>query len=429
MEFLTFHAAVLWCRLLRGVDQEGAVWFSSEMKGLHDACVTFGEVLPGQYWDSQRDGRDEHGKPNFQQWYTPAWHDPSNVPTAQLDLEALRSKLIASVDQHLMSDVPLGVLLSGGLDSSLIASITMRLLRERNPDAQLHSFSVGLETSPDLAAARVVAKYLGTVHHEIVFTVEQGLDAIPEVVKSLETFDVTTLRAGTPMWLLGRRVKSLGFGVVLSGEGSDEIFGGYAYFKRCPDATELHAETVRKLKALHMYDNLRANKAMAAWGVEARVPFLSVEFLQHAMEQISPSDKMCGLAAAGRIEKWALREAFKGFLPEEILWRVKDQMSDAVGTAHVDAIKTHSGKLITPEQMDKARYRFPHNTPPNKEAYWFRSLFEDCYPGKCAADCVPGGPSVSCSSSAALAWHPSLRECIDPSGRAIRGEHPAAFLR
>lgn len=323
-----------------------------------------------------------------------------------------------------MSDVPWGVLLSGGLDSSLLTALARRLKERRieGPGAgwrELHSFAVGLEGSPDLAAARRAAEAIGTVHHEVVFTLQEGLDALREVIWHLETFDVTTVRAATPMYLMARRIRAMGIKMVLTGEGSDEIFGGYLYFHKAPNARELHAETVRKLDALHKFDCLRANKAMAAWGVEARVPFLARDFLDVAMG-FDPEAKM---VKAGRIEKHVLREAFRGVVPDAILWRQKEQFSDGVGYGWIDGLRAHAERTVSGRELARARFRFPRNTPRTKEAYVYRAIFEEHFPGDDAVACVPEGPSIACSSPAAIAWEASFAENPDPSGRAVRGVH------
>ncbi|SUG67231.1 asparagine synthetase B [Salmonella enterica subsp. enterica] len=331
---------------------------------------------------------------------------------------------------HLMSDVPYGVLLSGGLDSSVISAITKKFAARRVEDQerseawwpQLHSFAVGLEGSPDLKAAQEVANHLGTVHHEIHFTVQEGLDAIRDVIYHIETYDVTTIRASTPMYLMSRKIKAMGIKMVLSGEGSDEVFGGYLYFHKAPNAKELHEETVRKLQALHMYDCARANKAMSAWGVEARVPFLDKKFLDVAM-RINPQDKMCG---NGKMEKHVLRECFESYLPASVAWRQKEQFSDGVGYSWIDTLKEVAAKQISDQQLETARFRFPYNTPSSKEAYLYREIFEELFPVPSAAECVPGGPSVACSSAKAIEWDEAFKTMDDPSGRAV-GVHQSAY--
>jgi asparagine synthase (glutamine-hydrolysing) len=335
------------------------------------------------------------------------------------------------VISHLMTDVPYGVLLSGGLDSSIIAALAARHAAMRIEDHEespawwprLHSFAIGLEGSPDLAAAQTAADHIGTVHHGFTFTIQEGLDVIEEVIYHLETYDVTTIRAATPMFLMARKIRAMGIKMVLSGEGADEIFGGYLYFHKAPAPRAFHEETVRKLSRLHSYDCLRANKAMAAWGVEARVPFLDRDFLDVAM-RINPADKMAG---EGRIEKHILRAAFSDLLPESIAWRQKEQFSDGVGYGWIDAVKDHAEEHVNDQQMTRAESRFPFNTPASKEAYLFRSLFERLFPLASAAQTVPGGPTVACSTPEAVLWDRSLQEMNDPSGRAMRAVHQDAY--
>lgn len=410
-----------------GRDADGAMWFASEMKALHDICITFEDFPPGHYYDSRTQ--------SFIKWYTPKWHDETFIPTPELSLTKLRDGLVDAVKRQLMSDVPYGVLLSGGLDSSLIASIAAKLCATRVENdgkspawwPSLHSFSVGLKDSPDLKAARVVADSLKTIHHEYTFTIDEGLNAIHDVIYHLETYDVTTVRAATPMYLMARKIKCLGVKMVLSGEGADEMFGGYLYFHKCPSAAEFQKETVRKLKGLFKFDCLRANKSTAAWGVEARVPFLDREFLDYCMSEIAPKDKLCGRAAGGRIEKWCLREAFKGYLPEEILWRQKEQFSDGVGYSWIDSIKAHAEKKISDQEYANAQFRFPYNTPATKEAYYIRSVFESHFPQQSARECVPGGPSIACSTPTALLWDASFKQFADCSGRSVAGVHESAY--
>jgi len=404
-----------------GRDVDGALWIASEMKALHDVCKTFEDFPPGHYYDSTAGV--------VKKWYEPAWHDEKYMPTKPVDLVELREQLTASVKRQLMADVPYGVLLSGGLDSSLTSAIAMKLIKEENPDAVLHSFSIGLEGSPDLAAAQKVADVIGTEHHGYTFTIEEGLNAYRHVIYHLETYDTTTIRAATPMYLLSRKIASMGIKMVLSGEGADEIFGGYLYFHRCPGTTDMQSELVRKVKGLYKFDCLRANKSTSAWGVEARVPFLDKEFLDYAMNDIRPEDKMCGYKAepANRVEKWALREAFKdGYLPDEVLWRQKEQFSDGVGYSWIDTIKAKAAERISDEQLANAKYRFPHNPPASKESYYIRETFESFYPEPSAAASVPGGPSVACSSSAAVLWDASFTKFADCSGRSV-GVHASAY--
>jgi len=331
----------------------------------------------------------------------------------------------------LMCDVPYGVLLSGGLDSSLLTAIAHTFYRRRVEDGgrseawwpQLHSFAIGLDGSPDLAAARTAADAIGTIHHEYVYTIQEGLDALPDVIQHVETFDVTTIRASTPMYLLARRIKAMGIKMVLTGEGSDEIFGGYLYFHKAPDARAFHAETIRKLDQLHLFDCLRANKSLAAWGIEGRVPFLDRAFLDVAMG-FDAADKMC---SGGRMEKHVLRQAFEGVLPDEILWRQKEQFSDGVGYSWIDSLRDLAGREVTDAQLARAEYRFPVNTPASKEAYFYRSMFEGHFPGEAAASCVPSGMSIACSTEAAIRWDKAFEGHADPSGRAVRGVHRDAY--
>lgn len=409
--------------LYYGYDQHGQLHVASELKGLSEVCVEAAIFPPGHYW--------RRGDPAPVRYYEPRWRDYEAVAGQPADPELIRHALERAVRSHLMCDVPYGVLISGGLDSSLVAAIARKYAARRVEDEgyseawwpRLHSFAVGLEGSPDLAAAREVAKHLDTVHHEVRFTIEEGLDALSDVIWHLETYDVTTVRAATPMYLMARRIRAMGIKMVLSGEGSDELFGGYLYFHKAPNARALHEETVRKLELLHLYDCLRANKAMAAWGVEARVPFLDRHFIDVAMS-IDPAAKLC---RDGRMEKQILREAFRGLIPDSILWRQKEQFSDGVGYRWIDSLKAHAERLVSDEQLETARFRFPYNTPTTKEAYLYRELFARHFPQEWAARTVPGGPSVACSTPAALEWDPSLRAIIDPSGRAVREVHRAAL--
>lgn len=411
-----------------GRDEDGGLWISSELKALSDICVQFEDFPPGYFYDSQSDTKYK--------WYQPPWHDEKYLPTTTLNLPILRQQLESAVSRQLMSDVPYGVLLSGGLDSSLIASIAARICAKRTDHnngsdswwPRLHSFSVGLKDSPDLAAAQRVAAHIGSVHHAFVFTIDDGLNAYDDVIYHLETYDVTTIRAATPMYLMSRKIKAMGVKMVLSGEGADEIFGGYLYFHKCPNISELQQELVRKLKLLYKYDCLRANKATMSWGVEARVPFLDREFLDYSMS-ISPADKLCGVHANGRIEKHILREAFSGtgYLPDDVLWRQKEQFSDGVGYNWIDSIKARAESKISDLQMTNAHLKYPYNTPQTKEAYYIRSVFNKHFPGKSAEQCVPGGPSVACSTPAAIAWDESFRKFADQSGRSVQGVHTSAY--
>jgi asparagine synthase (glutamine-hydrolysing) len=409
--------------LYTGRDEEGNLYVASEMKALVPVCRTVEEFPAGHVLDS------ETGEPR--RWYRRAWREFEAVQGGPADPTLLREALEASVRRQLMTDVPYGVLLSGGLDSSIIAAAAKRFADRRVEEEgrspawwpRLHSFAIGLEGAPDLRAAREAAEHIGTVHHEFHFTVQEGLDALPDVVHHLETYDVTTVRAATPMYLMARRIRAMGIKMVLSGEGADEIFGGYLYFHRAPDARSFHAETVRKLDRLHLFDCLRANKAMAAWGVEARVPFLDREFLDVAMG-VDPAAKMAG---PGRMEKHLLREAFADALPASIAWRQKEQFSDGVGYGWIDSLRAHAEAQVSDRELAGARFRFPHNTPATKEAYFYRSLFAEHFPLDACAECVPGGPSVACSTPEALAWDASLAAVTDPSGRAVRGVHVSAY--
>jgi len=409
--------------LYYGHDRHGQLFVASEMKALMDVCNQVHEFPPGHYWCSNED--------QPRRWYKRDWAQYSTVENAVTDRDALAEALEQSVIKHLMTDVPYGVLLSGGLDSSIIAALaakhaTMRVEDHEQSPAwwpRLHSFAIGLEGSPDLLAAQIAADHIGTVHHGMTFTIQEGLDALDEVIYHLETYDVTSIRAATPMYLLARKIGAMGIKMVLSGEGADEIFGGYLYFHKAPDAQAFHEETVRKLERLHSYDCLRANKAMAAWGVEARVPFLDKEFLDVAMS-INPADKMI---TQGRIEKQILREAFSDMLPQSIAWRQKEQFSDGVGYAWIDAVKDSAEEHVSDAEMARAEGRFPFNTPLSKEAYYFRSMFEQHFPMASAAQTVPGGPTVACSTPEAILWDKALQEMNDPSGRAMRTVHQDAY--
>jgi asparagine synthase (glutamine-hydrolysing) len=411
--------------LYTGHDAHGNLYVASELKALAPACKDAREFPPGHFWLS--------GEAGPQPYYHPDWREFDAVKDAPADRAALRAAFEAAVKSHMMSDVPYGVLLSGGLDSSLVAAIAKKYAARRVDEdekteawwPQLHSFAVGLKESPDLKAAREVAAHIGTVHHEFHFTVQEGIDALSDVIHHLETYDVTTIRASTPMYLMARRIRAMGIKMVLSGEGSDELFGGYLYFHKAPDAKSLHEETVRKLDNLHLFDCLRANKSMSAWGVEARVPFLDRTFIDVAM-RLNPEVKLSG-KQRGRMEKQFLREAFAGYLPDSVLWRQKEQFSDGVGYSWIDSLKAHAAAQVSDQQMASAKFRFPYNTPQTKEAYFYRELFERHYPQPWAAECVPGGPSVACSTAAALEWDPSLKNVVDPSGRAVQAVHNAAY--
>ena len=410
--------------LYMGWDTSGNLFVASELKALEGVCNKIQEFLPGHYLYSK-----ESKEP--QKWYTRDWMNYDAVKDNVSDSAVLRKALEDAVHRQLMSDVPYGVLLSGGLDSSIISAVTKKFAAKRIESAdtqmawypQLHSFAVGLVGSPDLAAARVVATHIGSVHHEINFTIQEGLDAIRDVIYHLETYDVTTVRASTPMYLLARVIKSMGIKMVLSGEGADEIFGGYLYFHKAPDAKSFHEETVRKLSKLHLYDCLRANKSLAAWGIEGRVPFLDKEFMDVAM-RLNPKDKMAG---NGKMEKWILRKAFEDYLPESIAWRQKEQFSDGVGYSWIDTLKTNAAEKVSDEQLANAQFRFAINPPMNKEEYLYRSIFSEHFPSDSAAACVPSVPSVACSTPEALAWDASFKTMNDPSGRAVKSVHNLGY--
>jgi asparagine synthase (glutamine-hydrolysing) len=405
--------------LYMGWDQFGNFYVASELKALEGICNRIEEFLPGHYLYS-KDGV-------MRKWYTRDWMDYSAVKSNSTSIDDLKSALEASVHRQLMSDVPYGVLLSGGLDSSVVSAIAKKYAPRRIESGdkveawwpQLHSFAIGLIGSPDLAAARKVADHIGTVHHEINFTIEEGIDAVRDVIYHIETYDVTSVRASTPMYLMARVIKSMGVKMVLSGEGADEIFGGYLYFHKAPNPKALHEETVRKLSKLHLYDCLRANKSLAAWGVEGRVPFLDKEFLDVAM-RLNPADKM---VTKDRIEKWVLRKAFEDYLPASVAWRQKEQFSDGVGYNWIDSLKALTSKEVSDDQLANAKFRFPINPPMSKEEYYYRSIFSEHFPSNSAAACVPSVPSVACSTAEALAWDASFQNNIDPSGRAVKNVH------
>lgn len=409
--------------LYQGWDQHGNFYVASELKALEGVCNKIDTFAPGHYLYSE-DGSE------LQKWYTREWEDFDAVKDNDTSISAIRESLEAAVHRQLMSDVPYGVLLSGGLDSTIIAAVTAKYATKRveSNDTQdawyprLHSFAVGLEGSPDLAAARKAAEYIGSVHHEIHFTVQEGMDAIRDVIYHLETYDVTTVRASTPMYLLARVIKSMGIKMVLSGEGSDELFGGYLYFHKAPNAQAFHEETVRKLGKLHLYDCLRANKSLMAWGIEGRVPFLDKEFMDVAMT-INPKDKMI---SQERIEKWVLRKAFEDILPPNVAWRQKEQFSDGVGYSWIDSLKAKAEEEVTDEMMKNASFRFPINTPMSKEEYRYRSIFSELFPSDSAAATVPSVPSVACSTPIALEWDEAFKKMNDPSGRAVK-VHETAY--
>ena len=410
--------------MYQGWDKRGNYYVASELKALEGQCSIIEEFLPGKYLYSA-DGE-------VKTWYEREWTSYDAVKDNGFDIDELRKALEDAVHRQLMSDVPYGVLLSGGLDSSVISAIAkkyaaFRIESQGSETAywpQLHSFAVGLVGSPDLAAAQKVADHIGTVHHQIHFTVQEGLDAIRDVIYHLETYDVTTVRASTPMYLLSRVIKSMGVKMVLSGEGADEIFGGYLYFHKAPNARAFHEETVRKLSKLHLYDCLRANKSLAAWGVEGRVPFLDKEFMDVAM-RINPEEKM---AKNGRMEKWVIRKAFEDYLPESVVWRQKEQFSDGVGYNWIDSLKAMVAEKVTDEMMNTSKFRFPINTPMSKEEYFYRSIFTEHFPSDSAASCVPSVPSIACSTPIALEWDASFKNNADPSGRSIGSVHLEGYV-
>jgi asparagine synthase (glutamine-hydrolysing) len=411
--------------LYMGWDKNGTFYVASELKALEGTCTKIELFPPGHYLHSS-DGE-------LKRWYSRDWMEYDAVKDNATSIQEIKEALEAAVHRQLMSDVPYGVLLSGGLDSSVTSAIAKKYAQKRvesgdTTDAwypQLHSFSVGLEGSPDLAAAEKVAKHIGTVHHEIKFTIQEGLDAIKDVVYNLETYDVTTIRASTPMYLMARVIKSMGIKMVLSGEGADELFGGYLYFHKAPNAKEFHEETVRKLSKLHMYDCLRANKSLASWGIEGRVPFLDKEFMDVAM-RINPQDKMIN---GERMEKWVVRKAFEDMLPESVAWRQKEQFSDGVGYSWIDTLKVVVNEKVSDEQLANAKFRFPLQTPTSKEEFYYRSIFEEHFPSDAAALCVPQEASVACSTQIALEWDEAFKNMNDPSGRAVANVHSDAYVK
>ena len=432
-EFLIARDPIGVIPLYIGYDADGTVYCASELKALEGLCDKYEPFLPGHYYWSK--------ECKMHKWYERDWTDYEAVKDRYTDctsdeayksqVDDVRKALEDAVKRQLMSDVPYGVLLSGGLDSSVISAIAKKFADKRvetdgKQDAwwpQLHSFAVGLKGAPDLGKARIVAEHIGTVHHEINYTIQEGLDAIRDVIYYIETYDVTTVRASTPMYLLARVIKSMGIKMVLSGEGADEVFGGYLYFHKAPDARAFHEETVRKLSKLHLYDCLRANKSLSAWGVEGRVPFLDKEFLDVAM-RLNPAVKMC---PGKEIEKKIVRDAFSTLLPEAVVWRQKEQFSDGVGYSWIDTLKAITTAAVSDEQMEHAAERFPINPPQNKEEYYYRSIFEEHFPSDSAARSVPSIPSVACSTAEALAWDAAFKNMNDPSGRAVAGVHEAAY--
>lgn len=406
-----------------GYDSDGTVYVASELKALEGQCERYEPFLPGHYYWSK--------EPGMKRYYHRDWFEYDAVKNNEASVDAIRDALKDSVRRQLMSDVPYGVLLSGGLDSSVISAIAEKFSEHRIEDnsqtraywPRLHSFAVGLKGAPDLAKAKLVADHIGTVHHEINYTIQEGLDAIRDVIYFIETYDVTTVRASTPMYLLARVIKSMGIKMVLSGEGADEVFGGYLYFHKAPSAKAFHEETVRKLNKLHYYDCLRANKSLSAWGVEGRVPFLDKEFLDVAM-RTNPDAKMC---PGSTIEKKIVREAFADILPAEIAWRQKEQFSDGVGYSWIDTLKKITSEAVSDEQMAHAAERFPINPPLNKEEYYYRSIFAEHFPSESAARSVNQEASVACSTAIALEWDAAFKNMNDPSGRAVKGVHEQAY--
>ncbi|MDR0385938.1 MAG: asparagine synthase B [Prevotellaceae bacterium] len=411
--------------LYMGWDTKGTFFVASELKALEGYCDRIELFPPGHYLYS-KDG----SKPT--KWYKRDWMKYGNVKDRVSSISDLRDALEAAVKRQLMTDVPYGVLLSGGLDSSIVSAIAKKYAANRIESndlqkawwPQLHSFAIGLEGSPDLIAAQKVADHIGTVHHEVHFTIQEGLDAVRDVIYHIETYDVTTVRASTPMYLLARVIRSMGIKMVLSGEGADEIFGGYLYFHKAPNAVALHEETVRKLDKLHLYDCLRANKSLAAWGVEGRVPFLDKEFLDVAM-RLNPEDKLSGLK--GRMEKWILRKAFEDMLPDSVTWRQKEQFSDGVGYNWINTLKNIAVSQISDEQFGKAAERFPLNPPLSKEEYYYREIYEELFRSDSAAKTVPSVPSIACSTPIALEWDEAFKKMIDPSGRAVTSVHNDSY--
>ena len=422
-EFLIARDPIGVIPLYIGYDADGTVYVASELKALEGQCERYEPFLPGHYYWS--------GDPGMKRYYQRDWFSYDAVKDNTASVAAIHDALTAAVKRQLMSDVPYGVLLSGGLDSSVISAIAEKFSEHRIEDdsktkaywPRLHSFAVGLKGAPDLAKAKMVADHIGTVHHEINYTIQEGLDAIRDVIYFIETYDVTTVRASTPLYLLARVIKSMGIKMVLSGEGADEIFGGYLYFHKAPSAKDFHEETVRKLSKLHMYDCLRANKSLSAWGVEGRVPFLDKEFLDVAM-RTNPEAKMC---PGTTMEKKIVREAFADMLPTEVAWRQKEQFSDGVGYSWIDTLKQITSEAVSDEQMAHAAERFPINPPKNKEEYYYRSIFAEHFPSDSAAKSVPSEASVACSTAIALEWDAAFKGMNDPSGRAVKGVHEQAY--
>ena len=422
-EFLIARDHIGIIPLYMGWDDEGTLYISSELKALEGSCSKI-EIFPPGSFLSSKDLK-------LTKWYKRDWMDFKCVKDNNTSIKKLKKSLEDAVHRQLMSDVPYGVLLSGGLDSSITSALAKKFSKNRvetqdKKEAwypQLHSFSVGLTGSPDLKAARLVADKIGSIHHEVNFTIQEGLDAIKDVIYHIETYDVTTVRASTPMYLLARVIKSMGIKMVLSGEGADEIFGGYLYFHKAPSPEEFHKETVRKIDKLYQYDCLRANKSLAAWGIEGRVPFLDKEFIDIAMN-INPSDKMIN---SDRMEKWVLRKAFESYLPNEVTWRQKEQFSDGVGYSWIDSLKELVNLSVSDNEFQNANKRYPFQTPQNKEEYYYRSIFEEHFPSKTAAETVPSVPSVACSTPIAIEWDKSFQNLNDPSGRSIQNIHKDSY--
>ena len=422
-EFLIARDPIGVIPLYIGYDSDGTVYVASELKALEGQCERYEPFLPGHYYWSK--------EPGMKRYYQRDWFDYETVKDNSASVSAIHDALTAAVKRQLMSDVPYGVLLSGGLDSSVISAIAEKFSEHRIEDdsktkaywPRLHSFAVGLKGAPDLAKAKMVADHIGTVHHEINYTIQEGLDAIRDVIYFIETYDVTTVRASTPMYLLARVIKSMGIKMVLSGEGADEIFGGYLYFHKAPSAQAFHEETVRKLGKLYLYDCLRANKSLSAWGVEGRVPFLDKDFLDVAM-RTNPETKMC---PGTTMEKKIVREAFADMLPAEVAWRQKEQFSDGVGYSWIDTLKQITSEAVSDEQMAHAAERFPINPPKNKEEYYYRSIFAEHFPSDSAARSVPSEASVACSTAIALEWDAAFKGMNDPSGRAVKGVHESSY--
>jgi asparagine synthase (glutamine-hydrolysing) len=405
--------------LYMGWDKFGTFYVASELKALEGVCNKI-EIFPPGHFLFSRDSK-------LVKWYQRDWMNYESISNNETNLNSLKNALEDAVHRQLMSDVPYGVLLSGGLDSSITSALAKKYSKNRIESddqkaawyPQLHSFAVGLAGSPDLKASKLVAEHIGSIHHEVTFTIQEGLDAIKDVVFHLETYDVTTIRASTPMYLMARVIKSMGIKMVLSGEGADEIFGGYLYFHKAPSAEEFHKETVRKLDKLYQYDCLRANKSLAAWGIEGRVPFLDKEFIDVAM-RINPKDKMIN---KDRMEKWVLRKSFESYLPKAIAWRQKEQFSDGVGYDWIDSLKELVEENVSNDMFDNAKFTFPFQTPMSKEEYFYRSIFEKHFPSESAAKTVPSVPSVACSTPIALEWDKSFKNMNDPSGRSVSNVH------